>query len=222
MSNPLHPDAVKIGQSSKDPNQRRKELGTTGVLEEFVLEYRALSEDYVSLEREIHRHLASVRIRKDREFFKISVPAAIEKIREIAGSRIESDKVYFVSEEEIQRRKYEKQRKAQVEARRWQKIAEENKKKKETEEKEAEKRKEKERERKFAASKKWSEEQQEKKRQNNRLHRRLLKIIFFPYFVFTEMNEGSVWKDFIGFILCFPYLFFLGAAIGAVMGLLGI
>lgn len=222
MSNPLHPDAVKIGQSSKDPNQRRKELGTTGVLEEFVLEYRALSEDYVSLEREIHRHLASVRIRKDREFFKISVPAAIEKIREIAGSRIESDKVYFVSEEEIQRRKYEKQRKAQVEARRWQKIAEENKKKKETEEKEAEIRKLKERERKFAASKKWSEEQQEKKRQNNRLHRRLLKIIFFPYFVFTEMNEGSVWKDFIGFILCFPYLFFLGAAIGAVMGLLGI
>ena len=72
MSNPLHPDVVKIGQSSKDPNERRKELGTTGVLEEFVLEYRALTENYVSLEKEIHRHLASVRARKDREFFKIS------------------------------------------------------------------------------------------------------------------------------------------------------
>ena len=65
MSNPLHPDDVKIGQSSKDPNERRKELGTTGVLEEFVLEYRALTENYVSLEKEIHRRLASVRVRKD-------------------------------------------------------------------------------------------------------------------------------------------------------------
>ena len=113
MSNPLHPDVVKIGQSSKDPNERRKELGTTGVLEEFVLEYRALTENYVSLEKEIHRRLASVRVRKDREFFKISVPDAIEKIREIAGNRIESDKIYFVSEEEIQRIKADKQKKAE-------------------------------------------------------------------------------------------------------------
>ena len=30
MSNPLHPDDLKIGQSSKDPNERRKELETTG------------------------------------------------------------------------------------------------------------------------------------------------------------------------------------------------
>ena len=113
MSNPLHPDVVKIGQSSKDPNERRKELGTTGVLEEFVLEYRALTEDYASLEREIHRHLDSVRVRADREFFKISVPEAIEKIREVAGNRIESDKAYYISPEELQRIKDEKQRKIQ-------------------------------------------------------------------------------------------------------------
>ena len=113
MSNPLHPDDLKIGQSSKDPNERRKELETTGVLEEFVLEYRALTEDYVSLEREIHKDLAEVRVRADREFFKISVPEAIDKIREIAGSRIESDKVYYVSPEELQRIIDEKQRKIQ-------------------------------------------------------------------------------------------------------------
>ena len=109
MSNPLHPDDLKIGQSSKDPNERRKELETTGVLEEFVLEYRALTEDYISLEREIHKDLDEVRVRADREFFKISVPEAIDKIREIAGSRIESDKVYYVSPEELQRIKDEKQ-----------------------------------------------------------------------------------------------------------------
>ena len=38
MSNPLHPDVVKIGQSSKDPNERRKELGTTGAPNEAVFD----------------------------------------------------------------------------------------------------------------------------------------------------------------------------------------
>ena len=55
MSNPSYPGDLKIGQTGKDPENRRKELGSaTGVLGEFMLEYRALSEDYVSLEREIH------------------------------------------------------------------------------------------------------------------------------------------------------------------------
>ena len=128
LSNPLHPDDLKIGQSSKDPNERRKELETTGVLEEFILEYRALTEDYVSLEREIHKDLAEVRVRADREFFKISVPEAINKIREIAGSRIESDKVYYVSPEELQRIIDEKERKIQEEAdAKAQKLKEEQK-----------------------------------------------------------------------------------------------
>lgn len=122
MSNPLHPEDVKIGQSSKDPNERRKELASTGVLEEFVLEYRVLTEDYVSLEKEIHKNLAEVRVRADREFFKIPVPEAIEKIREIAGARIESEKVYYVSPEELQRVKDEKQR---IEDEKQKKILEE-------------------------------------------------------------------------------------------------
>lgn len=220
MSNPLHPDVVKIGQSSKDPNERRKELGTTGVLEEFVLEYRALTENYVSLEKEIHRHLASVRARKDREFFKISVPDAIEKIREIAGNRIESDKIYWVSEEEIQRIKDEKQRKAEEEEYEFQKIAEESKKRKDAEKKENQRiaddlkkkqdAKEKERQRRIA------EEEQEKIRKYNRLDRQLirailslLKVIFYPYlWCWRLAGSDAAWKGFIGFILCFPISFF--------------
>ena len=172
MSNPLHPDVVKIGQSSKDPNERRKELGTTGVLEEFKLEYRALTENYDSLEREIHIHLASVRVRADREFFKISVPDAIEKIREIAGNRIESDKIYFVSEEEIQRRKDEKQRiaddlKKKQDAKK--KIADDLKKKQDAEEKE----------KKDAENYKKIKEANEILRQQNRLHRRILRFFNF-------------------------------------------
>ena len=51
MSNPAYPGNLKIGQTSKDPEERRKDLGSTGVLEDFVLEYRALSKDYELLEK---------------------------------------------------------------------------------------------------------------------------------------------------------------------------
>lgn len=128
MSNPAHPDIQKIGQTAKDPEERRKELGSTGVLEDFVLEYRALSEDYESLEREIHRSLSHLRHRQEREFFRISVPEAIHIIKEIAGDRIESEKVYYVSPEELlkieekKKKKEEEVRKAgEVLERRWKK-----------------------------------------------------------------------------------------------------
>ena len=110
MSNPAHSGLLKIGQTGKDPEERRKELGSTGVVQDFVLEYRALSEDYESLEREIHRALANVRTNPKKEFFNISVPEAVNKIREISGNRIESDKVFYVSPEELQRIKDEKQK----------------------------------------------------------------------------------------------------------------
>lgn len=105
LSNPAYPGSVKIGQTRKDPEERRKELGTTGVLQDFVLEYRALTEDYESLEKEIHKSLAKYRVRDDREFFSISPPAAINLIREIAGDRIESDKSFYVSPEKLERKK---------------------------------------------------------------------------------------------------------------------
>lgn len=223
MSNPSHPGVVKIGQSSKDPNERRKELGTTGVLEEFVLEYRALTENYVSLEKEIHRRLASVRVRKDREFFKISVPDAIAKIREIAGNRIESDKIYWVSEEEIQKIKDEKQRKTQETLNAFLKIQAEIEKKKKLEEEKETKRKLKEREREFAAKEKirkkqaeeWqkqSEAEQEKIRKHNRLDRKLirailsiLKIIFYPYLLLWKLaGSDSFFLGLLGVLGVFP------------------
>ncbi|SVD28935.1 uncharacterized protein METZ01_LOCUS381789, partial [marine metagenome] len=52
-------------------------------------------------EKEIHKSLADKRVRADREFFTITTPEAINKIREIAGDRIESDKVFYASPEEL-------------------------------------------------------------------------------------------------------------------------
>jgi len=92
MSNPAHPGLVKIGQTSKDPELRRRDLSTTGVLEDFVLEYRVLTEDYDEIELEVHRQLIDSRYRQDREFFEISVQEAISTIRKTAGERIEFEK----------------------------------------------------------------------------------------------------------------------------------
>ena len=92
MSNPAHPGLIKIGQTSKDPDIRRHNLNSTGVPQDFKLEYRALANDYRRLEKEIHQKLNNSRYRQDREFFEISVQEAISSIRKVAGERIESEK----------------------------------------------------------------------------------------------------------------------------------
>ena len=91
MSNPAYKSLLKIGQTGKDPEERRREL-TTGIPDEFVIEYYAFVEDYLKLELEIHQKLNNSRYRQDREFFEISVQEAINTIRKTAGERIEFEK----------------------------------------------------------------------------------------------------------------------------------
>ena len=216
LSNPSHPGLLKIGQTGKDPEERRKELGSTGVVEDFVLEYRALSEDYASIEREIHRALASVRTNPKKEFFSISVPEAVNKIREISGNRIESDRVFYVSPEELQRIKDEKQRKSEVEVKKWQKIAEESKKREDVKKKEkqriADDLKKKQDAKEKELQTRQAEEAQEKIRQYNRLDKKLirailflLKVIFYPYLLLWRLaGSDSALIGIIGVMGCFP------------------
>ena len=110
MSNPAHSGLLKIGQTSKDPLVRRKDLSSTGVPEEFVIEYQALSSDYEALEKKIHRKLSDVRLSKGKEFFKISVPEAINITREEAGNTIEYEKIFYTSPEELKKLKEEKRK----------------------------------------------------------------------------------------------------------------
>jgi hypothetical protein len=95
MSNPMHPSLLKIGQTSKDPNIRRSDLNSSGVPEEFIIEYYAFVEDYVQLELEVHTELNEVRYKENREFFEISVQGAVNSIRSVAGDRIEFEKVFY-------------------------------------------------------------------------------------------------------------------------------
>ena len=110
MSNPAHPGLLKIGQTGRDPDIRRKALSSTGVPEEFVIEYQALSSDYEALEKKIHRKLSDVRLSKGKEFFKISVPEAINITREEAGNTIEYEKIFYTSPEELKKLKEEREK----------------------------------------------------------------------------------------------------------------
>ena len=81
---------------------RASELYQTGVPEPMRVEYYALVEDENLLERLVHKYFNSDRPNKNREFFNIDIPTAIETIREIAAKRspIKHDEVYYVPDED--------------------------------------------------------------------------------------------------------------------------
>jgi hypothetical protein len=246
MSNPAYPGDLKIGQTRNDPEERRKDLGSTGVLQDFVLEYRALSEDYLSLEREIHKSLAQYRVRANKEFFSISVPEAINKIREIAGDRIESDKVFYVSPEDLLRAEEEKK-----------KLIEENKARIEEIKKKRERIAEKERKQKLKeslqkleaiAAKKKAEEseklriEKEKEKEQEKENLEYRKNLFHPpknifkfpfWFVLIPLEwailkkeDGAKWLEapyiFLGITLMVTNFAILALLIGFLLDLLGI
>ena len=96
LSNPFYEGFLKIGQTSKDARLRRKQLSTTGVPDDFVLEYQALVWDFRRQEKYIHQRLSKVRHSSKKEFFSVSVPEAINTIREQCGDKIKYDEIDFI------------------------------------------------------------------------------------------------------------------------------
>jgi hypothetical protein len=95
MSNPSFiANLIKIGKSDKDPTQfRAAELASTGVPDEFVVEYFAFAVDHHALEKSIHERLKDCRRNQNREFFLCSIPEAIETIRKIGKNAIKYEEV---------------------------------------------------------------------------------------------------------------------------------
>lgn len=85
LSNEAMPGLIKIGQSAADPALRASELHTTAVPSPFFVEYKGLFENFAALERQIHAELSEHRHEKNREFFRISPPEALEAIRRVAN-----------------------------------------------------------------------------------------------------------------------------------------
>jgi hypothetical protein len=86
MSNVAMPGILKIGFSMKDPNLRAADLGNTGVPHPYVVEFEVLVEAPAQIEQEVHRSLANVRDGK--EWFSVTLPEAIDAIKDIVGDQI--------------------------------------------------------------------------------------------------------------------------------------
>jgi hypothetical protein len=82
----ITPNLVKIGLTTKDPDERAKELSSaTGVPHGYVVVYHDIVSDCAKAEKEVHKRLDSHRINQRREFFEVSVKTAIEVVREVAA-----------------------------------------------------------------------------------------------------------------------------------------
>jgi hypothetical protein len=92
LINESMPGLVKIGRTSSDLEQRIKQLDTTGVALPFQCFYAAEVEDSQFVEARLHAAFANVRVRNNREFFRITphqVAAAVQlaEIKEITPKK---------------------------------------------------------------------------------------------------------------------------------------
>lgn len=84
LSNPSLPGLLKIGYTSKDPMERKKEIDKgTGVPVPFNIEYVKKCVNGQQLERAVHNYLDSYRVNNRKEFFEIDLKAAREVINSI-------------------------------------------------------------------------------------------------------------------------------------------
>lgn len=85
LSNPHIPGLLKIGQTTRDPFTRAKEISSaTGVPADFEVIYDAIVSDVDAAEKALHDALASVRINKSREFFRVGIREAIGLLQQVA------------------------------------------------------------------------------------------------------------------------------------------
>ena len=83
LMSPAFPTLLKIGRTTKSPQERADELSTTGAPEKFVVVHSVLTKDCVLLEQSLHEYYKDKRYNKNREFFEVSVADVIQKLDEI-------------------------------------------------------------------------------------------------------------------------------------------
>lgn len=79
LSNPSIPNLLKIGMTTRTPEERAKELFTTGVATPFIIEFARKVSNPKNKEKDIHRILENYRV-PSREFFDISINEATRVI----------------------------------------------------------------------------------------------------------------------------------------------
>jgi hypothetical protein len=85
LLNPSH-KLLKIGKTTKTPDERAAELSSTGVPAPFMVAYSEKVSDCDLAETRIHAELAAFRVNGDREFFSASLKDAIKVVSKVAES----------------------------------------------------------------------------------------------------------------------------------------
>jgi 5-formaminoimidazole-4-carboxamide-1-beta-D-ribofuranosyl 5'-monophosphate synthetase len=78
------PDLLKVGFSSKDPELRARELDNTGIPFPYVVEYDFLVSSPRDIEQQVHMRLNHKR--EGKEWFRCSLPEAVEAIRSVVDT----------------------------------------------------------------------------------------------------------------------------------------
>ena len=80
MTNEHIPNLIKIGMTTRTPEERSSELSSTGLPGRWSVEYSIFVPNCEKIEKKVHKALGEFRLSEDREFFTIEIPAAIEVI----------------------------------------------------------------------------------------------------------------------------------------------
>lgn len=88
LVNSAFSNLVKIGYTTKNPQERAGELSGTGTPSRFIVAYSVLVNDCEMIEAEMHQFFSKFRHNEDREFFNISAKDAIEKLIAISAGKI--------------------------------------------------------------------------------------------------------------------------------------
>ena len=86
LTNTGMPSLIKVGFSTRAPEERASELSTTGVPFPFKVAFSAEVDDPSQVEAEVHAQLSEHRASENREFFRLSVEQAIAVIENICGT----------------------------------------------------------------------------------------------------------------------------------------
>ncbi|MBH0228839.1 GIY-YIG nuclease family protein [Halobacillus yeomjeoni] len=85
LMNPSMEGVVKIGKTTREPEERMKELQSTGVPTPFSLVYKEWFADCNYAENALHEILSESRLSNNREFFDLPVHEVIPIIQNLAG-----------------------------------------------------------------------------------------------------------------------------------------
>lgn len=102
LSNASMPGLVKIGMTERTAVERAAELSTaTGVPTAFAVEHEERVTDCRAAEAAVHEALTQFRVNGGREFFQLTVPHAVDKVREACKAFVLVDHVRRLSVDQL-------------------------------------------------------------------------------------------------------------------------